>query len=220
VKDLVEDFDPERWVFGAHTFTDTLFKWGVGRFPKVEELVAFHEFLVQLKEEGLVHTIKTPFSLMGRRRRNLYEKLYDTLPSLVQTRDPLYRDPRYFTMIRRGTKNPREALQRVRNFLQRWRKGRRAGVKLGVLEKRALKTLQRAWEWSNKPVSTVHSAYGLMRRSYYTKRVYGIGMWFRVLEKLVEKGLLKHHKYKPTIYELTPEGWEVAREIPEEYYMR
>jgi len=90
---------------------------------------------------------------------------------------------------------------------------------LSILERRALKTLYYLWKLEKTPLRTVHTAYGLMRRAYYTKRPLGIEQWFKICEKLVEKGLLKRHEYDETIYVLTLQGEEIAENLPEEYYM-
>ena len=67
-------------------------------------------------------------------------------------------------------------------------------MKLTKTEKFALDFLRKAWRDEPEPMLTVHSPYGLMRASYYTKFYRGVEFWAKVLRKLEKKGFVKKDK--------------------------
>jgi len=77
--------------------------------------------------------------------------------------------------------------------------------KLGVYETLALKWLQEFWEQYPEPIVTVHTAFGLARRSYGTKYARSAEFWQKILEELEKKGLVEKiqlHKYGPVFWKV------------------
>jgi len=74
--------------------------------------------------------------------------------------------------------------------------------RLTKFEELALEWLREAWEKYPEPLLTVHSAYGLQRRSYGTPYSRGVEFWMKVLEKLKAKGLTERDSIKPVIWRL------------------
>jgi len=75
-------------------------------------------------------------------------------------------------------------------------------LKLTKYERLALKWLDEAWDKYPLPKLTVHSAYGLVRRSYGTKYSRGLEFWLKTLQELERKGLVERDKQNSNIWRI------------------
>ena len=75
-------------------------------------------------------------------------------------------------------------------------------MELSKYEQLALEWLKEAWERYPEPMLSVHSAYGLARRSYGTKHSRGTEFWLKTLENLEKKGLVKRDELNPNIWRI------------------